>query len=287
GTEALGDRVFSIEIQQPEAPKKCHFLRKSVKFLGHVIDGTGVSVDEEKVKVISAFQKEDLIKEDGAIPSQKKIRSFLGMVLYFIHSGFIPSCSRIARPLFNLTAGQKRSVKSASGRRRAGTFWELTPQDWTPDCDVAFEELKRALVVSVVLAHPDFERPFLLCTDASLDGLGAVLSQIPTGEDKARPIAFASKALNRSQTKYPAHSLEFLALKWAVCDKFSHWLKGHEFTVWTDNNSLTYIMTKPKLDACEQHWVSKLAPYSFQIKYVPGKLNVVADMLSRDPFVRP
>ena len=120
------------------------------------------------------------------------------------------------------------------------------------------------LLNCVVLAHPDFDRPFILSTDASLDGLGAVLSQVPAGEEKARPIAFASKSLSRSQANYPAHRLEFLALKWSVCDKFSHWLKGHKFTVWTDNNPLTYIMTKPKLDACEQRWVSKLAPYFFR-----------------------
>lgn len=139
----------------------------------------------------------------------------------------------------------------------------------------------------MVLAHPDFERPFLLSTDASTDGLGVVLSQVPAGEERARPTAFASKSLSCIQAKYPAHRLEFLPLKWAVCDKFSNWRKGNKFTVWTENNPLTYILTKPKLDACEQCWVSKLTPYSFEIKYVPGKLNVMADALSRDLFAKP
>ena len=69
-----------------------------------------------------------------------------------------------------------------------------------------------------------------------------------------------------------------------MCEKFSHWLKGHEFTVWTDSNPLTYIMTKPKLDACEQRWVAKLAPYNFDLKRIPGSKNTVADALSHDPF---
>ena len=143
------------------------------------------------------------------------------------------------------------------------------------------------LLECAVLAHPDFEQPFILSTDASLDGLGAVLSQVPKGETKARPIAFASKTLSVSQRKYPAYRLEFLALKWSVCEKFSHWLKGHSFTIWTYNNPLTYLLTKPKLDACELRWVSKLASYSFDPKHLPGKRNVVADALSRDVFVTP
>lgn len=142
------------------------------------------------------------------------------------------------------------------------------------------------MLYSVVLARPDFSLPLILSIDASLDGLGAVLSQIPAGEEKAHPIAFASKSLSNSQKRYLAHKLEFLALKWSVCEKFSHWLKGHTFTVWTDNNPLTYILTKAKLDAYEQRWVSKLAAYSFDLKHIAGRKNTVADTLSRDPFAK-
>ncbi len=122
----------------------------------------------------------------------------------------------------------------------------------------------------MVLAHPDFSLPLILSIDASLEGLGAVLSQIPAGEEKALPIAFASKSLSSSQRRYLAQKLEFLALKWSVCEKLSHWLKGHKFTIWTDNNPLIYTLTKDKLDACEERWVSKLAAYTFYLKHIAG-----------------
>lgn len=261
------------------APKKCHFLRRSVKFLGHIVDENGVATDPEKVQAITAMSEVDLMMEDGVTPSAKKIKSFLGMVMYY--QRFIQNCSSMAKPLFALTA-------AATGRanaRRAVHFKKLSPSDWTQEHSKAFNQLKAALLSSVVLAHPDFNHPFILSTDASLDGLGAVLSQVPEGGNKARPITVASKSLSRAQAKYPDHLLEFLALKWAICDKFSHWLKGHSFTVWTDNNPLTYILTKPKLDACEQRWVAKLAPYNFNIQYIPGSKNVIADALSRQPFI--
>ncbi|KAL1255089.1 hypothetical protein QQF64_013150 [Cirrhinus molitorella] len=262
------------------APKKCYFLRRSVKFLGHVVNEDGVATDPDKIAAITAVTEKDLMMDDGVSPSPKKIKSFLGMVMYY--QRFIPNCSRIAKPLFTLTA----ATKGKKGCLRGGAvFKKLCSSDWTKECALSFEQLKSAILNSVVLAHPDFTQPFILSTDASLDGIGAVLSQVPVGESKARPIAFASKALTRAQSNYPAHRLEFLALKWSVCDKFSHWLKGHPFTVWTDNNPLTYILTKPKLDACEQRWVAKLAPYTFDIQYIPGAKNVVADALSRQPFV--
>lgn len=265
------------------SPKKCHLLQRSVKFLGHVIDQSGVAVDTAKVDVISNMPKEALMEEDGCTPSVKKIKSFLGMV--FFYQSFIPGCSAIAKPLFALTAGQKRKGRPGVSGRGAGMFRKLTAADWSPACEEAFLRLKRELLNCAVLAHPDFSRPFILSVDASLDGLGAVLSQLPPGEDKARPIAFASKALHKSQQRYPAHRLEFMALKWSVSEKFSHWLKGHEFTVWTDNNPLTHISTKPKLDAYEQRWVAKLSSYNFDLKYIPGPKNVVADALSRDRFM--
>lgn len=180
-----------------------------------------------------------------------------------------------------------RKPRHTKGQKRVTAGRKLTSSDWTQECRDAFSALKQALLERVILAHPDFSRPFLLSVDASSNGLGVVLSQVVAGGEVAHPIALARKSLNYAHSKYPAHRLEFFALKWAVSDKFIHWLKGQQFSVRTDNNPLTYILTKPKLDACEERWVAKLAPYNFDIKYIPEPKNVVADALSREPFVRP
>lgn len=162
------------------------------------------------------------------------------MVLYYQH--FIPNCS-------SLTAGQKQRGRVRKLNQNPSVFKKLKSADWTDDCDSAFLSLNEKLLNCAVLTHPDFSKPLILCINASLDGHRAVLSQIPEDETKVRLIAFASKT----------HDLEFLSLKWSVCKKFSHWLKGHSFTVWTDNNPLTYIMMKPKLDACKQWCACKHA----------------------------
>ena len=114
-----------------------------------------------------------------------------------------------------------------------------------------------------MLAYPDFSKPFELHTDASILGLGAVLYQVE-GKDK-RVIAYASRSLTPSEKKYSAYKLEFLALKWAVTEKFRDYLQMKHFTVLTDSNPLAYVLTSAKLDATGQRWASALGQFDFDI----------------------
>ena len=116
-------------------------------------------------------------------------------------------------------------------------------------------------------------------TDASSDGLGAVLYQDQDGQ--RRIIAYASRSLSPSERNYPVHKLEFLTLKWAITDKFHEYLYGAEFQVFTDNDPLTYILITAKLEATGHRWVAALSNYTFSITYRPGKNNNHADALSR------
>ena len=131
-----------------------------------------------------------------------------------------------------------------------------------------------------ILAYADFAKPFKLHTDTCSTGLGAVLYQ--TQEDGTKAvIAYASRSLNKAESHYPAHKLEFLTLKWAVVKKFHEYLYGSTFNVYTDNNPLTYMLTTAKLDAASHCWVASLANYNFRLHYRAGKANIDADALSR------
>ena len=135
-------------------------------------------------------------------------------------------------------------------------------------------------LMAPVLAFADFKKPFLLETDASIEGLGAVLSQ-KQDDDHYHPVAYASRGLKGGELKYHSSKLEFLALKWAMTEQFREYLQYQPFLVRTNNNPLTYIMTTPNLDAIGHRWVAAMAGYNSEIEYVRGTDNKVADALSR------
>ena len=130
-----------------------------------------------------------------------------------------------------------------------------------------------------VLAFTDFKKPFLLETDASIEGLGAVLSQ-EQDDGCYHPVAYASCGLKGGELKYYSSKLEFLALKWAMTKQFREYLQYQPFLVRTDNNPLTYVLMTPNLDAVRHRWVVAMAGYKFEIQYVHGSDNKVADTLS-------
>ena len=184
------------------------------------------------------------------------------------------------------------NVKKTKGKRKEATTLEeqkkleltIPKFVWVSEHQKAFDALKLALTTAPVLGYPDFEREFILETDASLRGLGAVLSQVDD-LGKTHVIAYASRTLRpseRSMHNYSSAKLELLALKWAVTEKFRDYLLGSKFTVYTDNNPLAYIQTS-KLGASQICWLSELALFDFNIIYRSGKSNQAADALSRRP----
>ena len=241
-------------------PSKCFFFRKEIEYLGHVVSGKGISTNPKKVEEVAKWPTPKTVYD---------VRSFLGFVGYY--RGFIRNFSKIAKPIREVITG----LENQSKRTAKKTFVE-----WTEAADSAFEHLKKLCISTPILAYPDYKLPFVLHTDSSSEGLGAVLYQKQNG--KLRVIAYASRSVSKAESHYPAHKLEFLALKWAVCEKFHEYLYGSNlFEVYTDNNPLTYVLSSAKLDACGQRWVAKLANYNFTIKYKSGLSNVEADALSR------
>ena len=263
-------KEFNLKIK----PKKSFFFQSNVLFLGHMLSKDGILPNPEKVSKV----------RDWPVPKMaKEVHSFLGLASYYRR--FIPKFAKWANPLHDLI----RPI--ATKKKRAGTRLlplssdqQLPPFKWDSQHQESFDRLKDALTSSPILAYPNYDKPFILETDASLKGLGAVLTQ-EDDDGNYRVISYASHTLKpyeRSMRKYSSAKLELLALKWAICDKFRDYLIGSRFTVLTDNNPLTYVR-KSRLGAAQIRWLSDLALFDFEIKYRAGKSNQAADALSRQP----
>ena len=199
-----------------------------MSYLGRIVSAEGYRMDPSNTEPVKSLT-ENTPKTVGDLC---KLLGFLG---YFRR--YIKDFARLARPLFQLLQKNGKQMSSQTN----GQLSSRTCIEWTDEQQWALEEIVKRLTNPPVLAYPDYSQPFILHTDASKDGLGAVLYQVQDG--KMRIIGYASRTLSPAERGYHLHSgkLEFLSLKWSVCDHFRDCLYyAPHFTVFTDNNPLTY-----------------------------------------------
>ena len=193
-----------------------------------------------------------------------KVHAFLGLVGHYRR--FIKGFSHIAQALNEHLAGEGASRK-------------LEWVSLSEDALKAFEALKQVCMTAPILVFTDYTKPFLLETDVSKEGLDTVLSQ-KQADRWYYPITYGSRALTPHEKNYYLTKLEFLVLKWVVTEHFKEYLPYQLFLVKTDNNSFTYIMKTPNLDATAHWWVGALAQFNFELEYQKGHDNTVVDTLS-------
>ena len=244
------------------APQKCVFCKTEVDYVGYTVSERGISADPQKI---------DKVRNWPTPKNPDDVRQFVGFAGFYRR--FIKDFSTIVKPLNELMPSTHQKKKA---RPKTPDNW-----NWGERQENAFQELKEKLTSAPILAYSNSNLPYELHIDASGDALGAVLYQEQDGN--MRVISYASRTLNKSEKNYPTMKLEFLALKWAATEKFADYLYGSKFSVVTDNNPLTYVLTTAKLDATGHRWIASLANFDFDIRYKPGKMNTDADALSRYP----
>ncbi|XP_074271624.1 uncharacterized protein LOC141595557 [Silene latifolia] len=222
---------------------KCAFAINKVEYLGHFISGVGVETDQAKVVAVAQWPEPKNVKE---------LRSFLGLAGYY--RKFVKGYAVISQPLTQLL--------------RKGEF------KWDNSAFRAFQALKTALTSAPVLALPDFNKLFVVETDASNNGIGAVLMQ------EGHPLAFISKTLSPKWQKLSVYEKELLAIVFAV-QKWEQYLTGQKFIIKTDQKSLKWLLQQKISTPFQQFWLSKLMGFDYEIQYRAGKENLAADALSR------
>ena len=187
--------------------KKCEFFKTKITYLGHIVSAKGIETDPKKVEAVRNWTVPKTVTD---------VRSFLGFTNHYRR--FIKGYANVARPLNLLVSGDNANRKKAL-------------IEWTEECQIAFDKLKDLCTSTPILAYVNYRKPFQLQTDASDLGLGAVLYQ-KDENDHQRVIAFASQSLSNTEKNYPAYKLEFLALKWAITDRFHEYLYCGQFDVY-------------------------------------------------------
>ena len=213
-------------------PKKCTLFAKEVRYLGHVVSQNGVSTDPDKISAV----------KNWPVPvSVKEVRLFLGLCGYYRR--YIQGFAAIAKCLHRLTENGRAFI-------------------WNQECQIAFETLKSKLVEAPILAHPDFTKPFILDTDASLESIGGVLSQEIDGRE--RGIAYGSRVLSKAERRYCVTRRELLAIVFFV-SKFRHYLYGRTFKISTDHGSLRWLLRFKNPEGQLARWLEVLSTYDMEI----------------------
>ncbi|KAH9125851.1 hypothetical protein AeMF1_003605 [Aphanomyces euteiches] len=231
--------------------EKCACVVPKVDFLGHTISAEGLQVDSNKVRAIEKW---------SSPTNRKELLSFLGMAGYY--RKFIANYAHLVLPMSDLA---KDSV----------------PWTWSDRQEKAFLTIKAALQQAPVLQLPNFDKLFMITTDASGYCCGAVLSQQDDGGND-RPCAFLSKKLGDTERNWPSHEKELYAIKLALT-KWRPYVYGSHFDVFTDNSTCQWFLKTPALTAKLTRWLDFFGSFDFTLHHRPGKMNVVADALSRPP----
>lgn len=227
---------------------KSEFLRKEVMYLGHTITKDGLKPNNDKIDAILKYPLPKTVTE---------IKSFLGLIGYY--RKFIKDFSKITAPLTACLKKGKNIVLDEAYKK-------------------SFETCKELLTNAPLLQFPDFTKPFILTTDASNFAIGAVLSQGIVGSDK--PIAFASRKLSDTESRYSTIEKELLAVVWAV-KYFRPYLYGRKFTIYTDHRPLAWLNSLKEPNSKLTRWRLRLQDYDFNVQYKKGLQNTNADALSR------
>lgn len=236
--------------------EKCSFFQEEIKYLGHIISSKGIRPQGEKLEALRNFPKPVVLKE---------LQSFLGLANYY--RKFILNFAQVAKPLTEMTKGSRK----LNNRKIV--------LKWSNEALKAFNDLKELLAKEVTLSYPDFDKTFILNTDASEFAVGGVLQQ-HDNNGHLRPITFFSRTLNESEVKYSTIEREALAVVYGLTVNRSIIL-GFPVKVASDHRPLVWLFNYAGPNSRILRWQMSVADFELEVTYIAGKQNCVADALSR------